>query len=94
MTDQEIERIEARCKAATEGPWDGSDDEVWATLDCICETIDDETVANADFIAHSRTDIPKLTKEIRRLRSGLENLAQLPVFYVREMALKTLKETK
>jgi hypothetical protein len=35
-----------------------------------CQTI---SHADADFIAHARTDIPKLIEEIRRLRAQKEN---------------------
>lgn len=89
MTDLDLDAIEARANAATAGPWrvwsgsrvehksavetawshdaDGGDTELVA--DC-CPT------ADAAFIAHSRTDIPALVTEIRRLRAEVERLAR------------------
>ena len=63
MTDQEINDIEKRCEAATEGPWEYAGDSVWNGTDCICEAISHPVRLNAHFIAHARTDIPNLIKE-------------------------------
>ncbi len=78
LTEADLERILARCEAATPGPWrahlEGRDHE--AGSDFIMTAAEDleligATVADYDFIAHARQDIPRLIAEIRRLRSVL-----------------------
>lgn len=110
MTDAELQAIEDRANAATDGPWDvwrgpqyvgggedlciGRGDEWLANMDhreprcaqisddghfdsnCNICTVDSEPIsveqkANADFIAHARTDVPALVAEVRRLRALL-----------------------
>ena len=60
MTDQteRLAQIRARVQAATPGPW------TTKTLHT--------TLADADFIAHSRQDIPDLLAELSRLRAVIE----------------------
>jgi hypothetical protein len=81
-----LEEVRQRCEAATPGPWvsyvegrdhlggdsvivrgtDGTDEGLYLTH---------ATVADQDFIAHARQDIPTLLDEIERLREllNLEN---------------------
>lgn len=54
MTQQRLAEIEARCEAATPGPWKPKRD--FLSWDC-----------NAAFIAHARQDIPALLAEVERL---------------------------
>lgn len=78
MTDEELNIIEARANAATEGPWRYEDDaviEVRSGGDAwICQTFskgEEDFInhkGNGEFIAHARTDIPALIAEIRRLK--------------------------
>ena len=73
MTDEELAGIEARCNAATAGPWEvsGRGFGYWAV---ICEYPHSPAVdgccsrENATFIAHARTDVSALLAEVRRLR--------------------------
>ncbi len=91
-----IEEIEERCNAATEGPWYvpsemNAMDNGW-TVCSDAEVIVDQpdtrynedqfrTEADAEFIAHAKTDIPALISRVRDLEreneqlyaSGLEN---------------------
>lgn len=94
-TDQDLDRIERLLDAATDGPWYsyvvGRD--VEAGSNCIevgaCNELGSfksieivaGTVADQDFIASARQDLPKLLLEVRRLRSCLESLrdAQISV---------------
>ncbi len=74
----DLDAIEARVEAATEGPWT-----VGANAGCgCCRWIrqgdeDGPQICNADdrgddqFIAHARTDVPALVAEVRRLREAL-----------------------
>jgi hypothetical protein len=73
MTDEELNAIEARANAATEGPWEwrrwtngisAGDHDVGAS----CHTFD------CRFIAAARTDVPKLVAEVRRLRAENEEM--------------------
>jgi hypothetical protein len=76
MTDEELDRIEARLRDAAPGPWisfvEGRDHDSGSNF--IQTPVDDielsgVTVADQDFIAHARQDLPKLLIEVRRLRA-------------------------
>lgn len=87
MCDIDLEPIKARCEAATEGPWErhdcppcferGHEDvQIWAGqgnipitqwLDSECHNVS----ADAEFIAHARTDVPALVAEVERLHALL-----------------------
>jgi len=82
MTKQELDKIRARCEAATEGPWHTM---VSLTHSHIhCEDEHNNYIGLADgmmraepngvFIAHARTDVPALLDEVKRLRSELEKI--------------------
>src|SRR3990170_3096476 len=85
MTLEELDAIQERVDAATEGPWVSRswDDEmfmgVWGVRSrdrvllavCNCHASPAPTDADTEFIAHSRTDIPALLAEVRRLREAL-----------------------
>ena len=104
----DLDAMEARAKAATEGPWDYSDCEgelsvdagssrtrwnngigrppsSWKSTDRILEheletwdigeePDDDQRRADAEFIAHARTDVPALVGTLRRLNAALTEL--------------------
>jgi hypothetical protein len=80
LSDTEIEEIKMRCKRATLGPWisfvesrdkfSGSDFIRTASEDIY---LTGATVADQDFIAHARQDIPRLIKELTRLKKLLGN---------------------
>lgn len=71
--------IEQRCGAAKAGPWksfiEGRDH---SSGDSFIQTqVDDiyltgATLADQDFIAHAREDVPRLLAEIQRLQALLE----------------------
>jgi hypothetical protein len=83
MSEDELRAIEARCNAATKGPWQsfiegrdhvaGSDFIRTGGLDDQCPDIElsGATHADQDFIAHARQDVPALIAEIRRLTAQL-----------------------
>ena len=78
ISDDEINEIKRRCTEATLGPWrsyveereemSGSDFIMTAGQDIY---LTGATVADQDFIAHARQDIPRLVAEIERLRKLL-----------------------
>ena len=79
MTDEELHEIETRCESATGGPWrsfvegrdhDNGSDFIQTAGDDI--ELTGGTVADQDFIANARQDVPKLLAEVRRLRREAE----------------------
>jgi hypothetical protein len=84
MTDAQLDAIRARCKAASRAPWksfvEGRDHESGDNFVMVGEGQDREadmyisretkpaSVADQDFIAGARQDIPALLAEIDRLR--------------------------
>jgi hypothetical protein len=88
LSDEELDRIERRSEAATVGPWYsyvvGRDSD--AVVDCIelgscnelgsCGIIElaGASVADQDFIAHARQDLPRLLREVRTLRARMRSL--------------------
>jgi hypothetical protein len=86
LTDAEIKVIDARCAAATLGPWisyiegrdhtSGSSFIKTGTAESRGEDIElsGATTADQDFIAHARQDVPRLLEEIAWLRRRLGQL--------------------
>ena len=66
----DLEAIKARAEAATSGPWEyqGIGEIVARGILLTTDLADD---ADAEFIAHARTDVPLLASEIERLRARL-----------------------
>lgn len=87
MTRQQLDAIQARLDATTEGPWeqcgrgiDGGPSSLTevVTLDVECmghcyggTGLGVQNEADAGFIAHARTDVPALLAEVERLRARL-----------------------
>jgi len=77
LTESELKDISDRCDSATKGPWksfiEGRDHESGSdfiqTPDGDIELIGG-TKEDQDFIAQSRTDVPKLIEEIKRLKTN------------------------
>ena len=78
MTDEQLETIKRRCEAATAGPWEKAWQ--WYNYDILSKKSQrvarEVPIENAEFISHTRTDVPKLLDEIRRLREDNEKLQQ------------------
>jgi len=88
LSEHELDRMERMVEAATSGPWysyvAGRDPEVESsfielgacnelgTFQCI--ELKGGTVADQDFIASARQDLPRLLMEVRMLRARLESL--------------------
>lgn len=76
MSNLDLPAIKARYEAATEGPWTGEDNYVrgdhGVLAMCPCYgpgyLAEFPAAANAEFIAHARTDVPELVAEVERLR--------------------------
>jgi len=78
MTDDELERLQQLCDAATAGPWtasiEGRDHDAGSSF---IATVGDDieligaTHADYDFIASARQAVPRLLAEVRSLRARL-----------------------
>ncbi len=83
IDDEELDAIQSRCMAATCGPWksfvegrdhsSGSNFIMTGTKEMRGPDIElsGATIADQDFIAHARQDIPRLLRELRQLRGSL-----------------------
>lgn len=82
LTAAELDAIEQRANAATEGPWEASAHDHAAGDVPILDRTGHYLVicpdcgvrggyerADAEFIAHARSDVPALLAEVRRLRA-------------------------
>ncbi len=87
MIDGELTAIEARCNAATPGPWDDDDGEIidsesstvaritfHGNVNTIQRLRETYSIRDGAFIAHARTDVPALIDEVKRLRAQNERL--------------------
>jgi hypothetical protein len=75
MTNADLDEIQLRCDRASSGPWrswiEGRDHTSGSSfIQTQSEDIEmtGATEADYDFIAHARTDIPRLLEEVMRLR--------------------------
>ncbi len=80
MTEEELAEIESRCESARSGPWksfvEGRDHTSGCSFIKVGERenrsddieLTGATIADQDFIAAAKQDVPALVKEIRRLR--------------------------
>lgn len=87
MTSEELREIEQRCEAASEGPWRYEVDEkpgvvTWEHVRgprpfaLHQSTNHPQDSRDLAFIAHARTDVPRLVAEVRRLQAELEGREQ------------------
>lgn len=78
LTNEDLDAIEARANAATEGPW--AADRLEGNLDSLYSRVAEVGMwleADAEFIAHARADVPALVAEVRRLRAAEERVRAL-----------------
>lgn len=85
MSEQRLAEILARATAATPGRWKSDGAEIYGTLGDVLmidlwvgETLDindqEQSNANAAFVAAARTDVPELVAEVQRLRAQVAGL--------------------
>jgi hypothetical protein len=85
----DLEAIDARCKAATEGPWELLEDRLVDSAWVNAATPDDdkpialldyrsgaENKANAAFVAAARSDVPLLLRLVKSLSRRVEELVE------------------
>lgn len=75
MEQKRLDEIRERCDRATKGSWSGAfprNGHRFQVLDelglAVCHA---RSIANTDFIAHARTDVPDLLDEVARLTADL-----------------------
>lgn len=78
-TALDLDAIEARANAATEGPWTAYPDGfVWTKQPILGDPVSGSVeLADAQFIAAARQDVPALVAEVRRLRAALGQIADM-----------------
>lgn len=79
MTDQDLRELQARCDAASPGPWkawvEGRDHTSGSSfVQTGAEDIEmsGATTADFEFIAHARQDVPRLLAEVQRLQAVIK----------------------
>ena len=89
MDDKELNEIEARANAAPDGPWEAEFYNPSAppyfygyvigdsNQTTILKTQSGSHEETARFVAHARTDVPKLLTEVRRLRGLLKDVEKM-----------------
>lgn len=106
---ERLAEIEARMEAATEGPWrfepEGEshcgepqccseywDNRIWGADRVLAES-HMLYEADAEFIAHARTDVPWLVEQVRELQAEVERLRETCVAYSkRDIAVTTERD--
>lgn len=85
MSDIDLDAIRARAQAATPGPWSTQERQnVYIPLPWGGLKAHVETDANAEFIAHARTDVPALLAEVDHPAVGLEATRKALAYCVAE----------
>ena len=83
ITEEQLNEIETRVEAATPGPWMLIDRDIdWWYVEtpegllATCNPSGEAIIGieDAAFVAHARTDIPRLIEEVRRLRTKVTAL--------------------
>lgn len=90
LSDEQLAEIDRRAEAATDGPWFVASDRTEILSESACRVIADTRFfqgppdflecADAEFIAHARTDVPALIaalREARAERDALREVAEL-----------------
>ena len=94
LTADDLDTIEQRANAATEGPWEASAHDHAAGDVPILDRTGQYLVicpdcgvrggyerVDAEFIAHARSDVPVLVAEVRRLRAMEQRVRELHEWY-------------
>lgn len=90
LSQDDLAEIEARCQAATPGPWqvlsdpaiacswlNAASDEDNAAIALFDYRTQEENLGNAAFAAAARDIIPRLTAEIKQLRQRVQGLLEV-----------------
>lgn len=91
MTPERLEAIRQRVEKATQGPWNFEGNKwqdgyvIYSPIKRgfhnnggeVAEVDDSYEPSDAEFIAHAREDVPALLAEVERLRSAIDNAADL-----------------
>jgi hypothetical protein len=91
---EELQAIAARAEAATPGPW--RSEGVWFEIGEPGEHGFDNMASAEDaaFIAHARSDIPRLLAEVERLQTVVERLEKAGLYWQRRFRAASRELTK
>lgn len=71
----DIDAIQQRCDAATPGPWEIIGGNEYLTgVGVMVGAPEGISIADAEFIAHARTDIPALLARVRELEAAVQRV--------------------
>lgn len=103
MTPGEFAEIEARAAAATEGPWIAEysgeqgncviPHDAKSTREAVCVTRLYHQHADAEFIAHSRTDVETLLAAVRERDDTIARVREVCLLGLDEIAQKSIDAT-
>ncbi|QSL99845.1 hypothetical protein SEA_ODAY_102 [Gordonia phage ODay] len=99
MSELDLDAIEARANAAYVGPWTADPDsygDIWARAGHEGATVVVSAdpalnTADAEFIAHARTDVPALVSRVRELEAAVRRVHE--VLDVREAIVADAVDT-
>lgn len=94
---EELEAIRKRAEAATAGPWYKLFQYgISIVSESDYKVIDEDggvaKYPDAEFIAHARQDVPKLTAEIERLRQALAEISDINEYASGNVAREALND--
>lgn len=107
MSGGEFAAIEARANAASEGPWTAEttgvaggdhwyvcdEGEAIASISCNDGTNEDQREPDAEFIAHSRADIPALLAAVRERDNTIARVREVGLLGLDQIAQKSIDAT-
>jgi hypothetical protein len=97
MTPSELQAIAERAANAESGPWKTDGETIWGASNSIhIAEVAHGAFGDAEFIAHARTDIPRLLEEVQKLTSICERLASAVLVFAgtepRRDDLRTMRD--
>lgn len=93
-----LAKIKTRAEAATEGPWLNVGLLVCSTTthedvaDTVVDPVNLQQLANADFIAHARTDVPALVAALEAVLEATSKRHGPEVSQQYEMAMESIED--
>jgi hypothetical protein len=92
ISDAELNQIEERARAATEGPWLVEDGALYFPGGGLLYAQDARSLADVRFIAAARTDVPALVAALREARAVVDAAAEVRRVIAGDDSLKFNRE--
>ena len=96
MIDSILSEMQARCDAATPGPWPVESEAladhigIWLNGSRWGKIVDEIHIGNSEAIAHARTDLPRCIKALRILERRIEDIERACPGHCAELRLEVL----